>query len=140
MTQYQAPLVLVGRILLALMFVLAGYQKIGGYSGTQQYMEAFGVPGILLPLVILVELGGGLMIVAGFMTRYVSLAIAGFTLVAAFTFHSDFSDQMQMILFLKNLSVAGGFLMLAAHGAGAWSLDARRTGGAASTGWKTSFR
>jgi putative oxidoreductase len=126
MTQFQAPLVLTGRILLAIMFVLGGYQKIGGFTGTQQYMEAFGVPGILLPLVILLELGGGLLIVVGFMTRWVSLAIAGFTLVAAAIFHSNFSDQMQVIMFLKNLGIAGGFLILAAHGAGAWSLDARR--------------
>ena len=126
MTQFQAPLVLTGRILLAIMFVLGGYQKIGGFTGTQQYMEAFGVPGILLPLVILLELGGGLLIVVGFMTRWVSLAIAGFTLVAAAIFHNNFSDQMQVIMFLKNLGIAGGFLILAAHGAGAWSLDARR--------------
>ncbi len=126
MTQYQAPMMLIGRVLLAIMFVMAGFQKIGGYSGTQQYMEAFGVPGILLPLVILLELGGGLAIIAGFMTRWVALAIAGFTLVAAVIFHNNFGDQMQAIMFMKNLSVAGGFLLLAAHGAGAWSLDAKR--------------
>ncbi len=131
MTQFQAPLMLAGRILLAIMFVMAGFQKIGGYSGTQQYMEAFGVPGILLPLVILLELGGGLAIVAGFMTRWVSLAIAGFTLVAAFIFHNNFGDQVQAIMFMKNLSITGGFLLLAAHGAGAWSLDAKRETGSA---------
>lgn len=126
MTQFQAPLVLTGRILLAIMFVLAGYQKITGFSGTQQYMEAYGLPGILLPLVILLELGGGLAIVVGFMTRWVSLALAGFTLVAGLIFHADFGDQMQTIMLMKNLGIAGGFLVLAAHGAGAWSLDARR--------------
>ena len=126
MTQYQAPMMLIGRVLLAIMFVMAGFQKIGGYSGTQQYMEAFGVPGMLLPLVILLELGGGLAIIAGFMTRWVALAIAGFTLVAAVIFHNNFGDQIQAIMFMKNLSVAGGFLLLAAHGAGAWSLDAKR--------------
>jgi len=126
MTPLQNSTILAGRVLLAAIFVMAGFQKIGGFTGTQQYMEAFGIPGILLPLVILLELGGGLAIVAGFMTRWVSLALAGFTLVAGLIFHADFSDQMQTIMFLKNLGIAGGFLVLAAHGAGAWSLDARR--------------
>lgn len=126
MEKLQAPALLAGRILLATMFVLAGFQKIGGYAGTQQYMESFGLPGILLPLVIVLEFAGGLAIIAGFMTRWVALALAGFTLVAGLIFHFDFSDQMQSILFMKNLAIAGGFLVLAAHGAGAWSLDARR--------------
>jgi putative oxidoreductase len=114
-----------GRILLATMFVLSGFTKISAYSGTQQYMEAVGVPGVLLPLVIVLELVGGLMIAAGFFTRITALALAGFTLLSAVLFHADFGDQMQTILFLKNLSIAGGFLMLTAFGPGALSLDAR---------------
>ena len=129
MTQFQGPIALTGRILLAAMFVLSGFTKISAYSGTQQYMEAFGVPGALLPLVILLELVGGLMIAAGFFTRITALALAGFTLISGIIFHANFGDQMQMIMFLKNLSIAGGFLMLVAFGPGALSIDARRTGG-----------
>ncbi|MDW4563086.1 MULTISPECIES: DoxX family protein [Aeromonas] len=116
---------LAGRILLALMFVMAGWGKIGGYAGTQGYMEAMGVPGFMLPLVILLELGGGLAIVLGLFTRSLSVLLAGFTLMAAFIFHYQPAEQMQMLMFMKNLSVAGGFLALAAAGPGAFSLDAR---------------
>ncbi|MGL5452012.1 MAG: DoxX family protein [Aeromonas sp.] len=116
---------LVSRLLLALMFVMAGWGKIGGYTGTQGYMEAMGVPGAILPLVILLELGGGLAIMLGLFTRSLSVLLAGFTLMAAFIFHYQPSEQMQMTMFMKNLSIAGGFLALAAVGAGAFSLDAR---------------
>ncbi|MDO2950180.1 DoxX family protein [Aeromonas simiae] len=114
---------LLSRFLLALMFVVAGWGKISGYAGTQGYMEAMGVPGFLLPLVILLELGGGLAIMAGFFTRTLSVFLAGFTLVAAFIFHYQPADQMQMLMFMKNISIVGGFLALAAAGAGAFSLD-----------------
>jgi putative oxidoreductase len=107
------------------MFVAAGYGKIGGYEGTQGYMEAMGVPGMLLPLVIVLELGGGLAIIAGWQTRVIAILLAGFCLVAAFIFHLDFADRMQSIMFMKNLSVAGGFLLLAAYGPGAFALDNR---------------
>ena len=116
---------LAGRVLLALMFVMAGWGKIGGYAGTQGYMEAMGVPGFMLPLVILLELGGGLAIVLGLFTRSISVLLAGFTLMAAFIFHYQPAEQMQMLMFMKNLSVAGGCLALAAAGPGAFSLDAR---------------
>ncbi|MFB2856028.1 DoxX family protein [Aeromonas allosaccharophila] len=116
---------LAGRVLLALMFVIAGWSKIGGYAGTQGYMEAMGVPGFMLPLVILLELGGGLAIVLGLFTRSLSVLMAGFTLMAAFIFHYQPAEQMQMLMFMKNVSVAGGFLALAAAGAGAFSVDAR---------------
>lgn len=116
---------LAGRVLLALMFVMAGWSKIGGYAGTQGYMEAMGVPGFILPLVILLELGGGLAVVLGLFTRSLSVLLAGFTLMAAFIFHYQPAEQMQMLMFMKNVSVAGGFLALAAAGAGAFSVDAR---------------
>ena len=117
---------LAGRLLLAAMFLLAGITKISGYAGTAGYMASAGVPTALLPAVIALEIGGAIAIIIGFQTRLVALALAGFTLAAAALFHSNFADQMQMLLFLKNVSVAGGFLILAANGAGAWSLDARR--------------
>ncbi|WP_273456904.1 DoxX family protein [Nevskia ramosa] len=119
---------LAGRILLALMFLLAGISKITGYAGTAAYMASAGVPGALLPLVIALEVGGALAIIVGFQTRLVALALAGFSVVAAALFHSNFADQMQMTMFLKNVSVAGGFLILAANGPGALSLDAKRKG------------
>lgn len=119
-------IILAARVLLALIFVLAGFSKITGYAGTQGYMQAMGVPGMLLPLVILTELGGGLAVLAGFFTRWAALALAGFSIVSALIFHHNFADQMQMIMFMKNLAMAGGFLLLYVHGAGAWSVDGKR--------------
>jgi len=116
---------LAGRVLLAHIFLLAGINKITGYSGTQGYMEAMGVPGMLLPLVILLEIGGALALIAGWQTRLAAYALALFSIVSALIFHSNFGDQMQMILFMKNWAMAGGLLVLAANGAGAYSLDNR---------------
>ena len=118
---------LAGRILLATVFVLAGASKITGYAGTQGYMESMGVPGMLLPLVIVTELGGGLLLALGLWTRLAALGLAGFTLLAAALFHSNFADQTQMIMFLKNVAIAGGLLVVFSRGAGALSLDARRS-------------
>lgn len=117
---------LIARVLLAHMFIIAGIGKITGYAGTQGYMEHMGVPGILLPLVILLELGGGIAILVGWQTRWTSYALAAFTVVAALIFHNKLGDQIQMIMFMKNLTIAGGFLLLAQHGAGAYSLDNRK--------------
>ena len=105
-----------GRILIALIFVIAGYNKIGGYEATADYMSAMGVPGGLLPLVIALELGGGILLILGFFTRYLALALAGFCLLSAVIFHSNIADQTQQLMFLKNLAIAGGFLFLAANG------------------------
>ena len=114
---------LIGRILISVMFIVAGYSKIGAYAGTQEYMAAAGVPGILLPLVILLELGGGLAILFGFFTRWVALAFAIFCAVSAWRFHNVPGDQMQQIMFMKNITIAGGFLILACVGAGNFSFD-----------------
>ncbi|TXH02653.1 MAG: DoxX family protein [Nevskiaceae bacterium] len=116
---------LAGRVLMAAIFVLAGYGKITAYAGTQAYMASAGVPGALLPLVIALELGGGLLLIAGFQTRLVALALAGFSLVSAVLFHSNLADQTMFIMFFKNVAMAGGFLILAANGPGAYSLDRR---------------
>jgi putative oxidoreductase len=118
---------LVARIFLGHIFLLAGVSKINSYEGTQGYMDAMGVPGVILPLVILLEIAGGLMIIAGWKTKLASIALALFTVVAAAIFHSNFEDQMQMILFMKNIAIVGGFLLLAVHGAGAYSLDNRKS-------------
>jgi len=117
---------LLSRFGLSLIFILSGWSKISGYDGTQGYMEAMGVPGALLPLVIALELGGGLAILAGLFTRPLALALAAFSLVSAVIFHAQLGDQMQFINFFKNIAIAGGFLALAANGAGGWSLDALR--------------
>lgn len=114
---------LIARILMSVMFIVAGYSKIGAYAGTQEYMAAVGVPGVLLPLVILLELGGGLAILFGFVTRWVAVAFALFCLVSAWLFHNVPGDQMQQIMFMKNVTIAGGFLILACAGAGKFSFD-----------------
>ena len=125
---------LVGRLLLTSLFVREGYGKIFDYAGVQDYMAQFGVSPSLLPLVILTELGGGLLVAFGGFTRAAAIALAGFALLTAWFFHRG-DDADAMIAFQKNLAIAGGFLVLAANGAGAWSLDAlvrarRRPGGA----------
>lgn len=117
---------LLGRALLMSLFLLSGLGKIGAYTATAGYMASVGVPGALLPLVIATEVLGSLAIILGWQTRVVSLLMAGFTLATGVLFHNNFADQMQMIMFLKNLSITGAFLMLAANGAGALSLDARK--------------
>lgn len=114
-----------GRFFLAIMFFMSGLTKISQYSGTQGYMEAMGVPDFLLPLVILTEVLGGLAIILGWKTKYVALSLAGFTVLSAILFHADFSIQAEMTNFMKNIAIAGGFLMLFVHGAGAYSLDNR---------------
>ncbi|MGR3323587.1 MAG: DoxX family protein [Pseudooceanicola sp.] len=121
-----------GRALLAFIFILSGVQKITGYAGTQGYMEAMGVPGALLPLVILVELVGGLALLAGWQARTSAFLLAGFSLLSGFLFHlvpsfgmEGMQAQMQVISFLKNVSIAGGLLMVVAMGPGPVSLDRR---------------
>ncbi len=126
MNQLQTVMAPVARILLSLIFVTSGISKISGYAATQGYMEAMGVPGMLLPLVIAVELLGGLAVILGWHTRIAAFLLAGFSLLSALLFHADFGDQMQMIMFMKNISIAGGFLMIVSLGGGAFSLDARK--------------
>lgn len=126
MTQLQHVTAPVGRIFLSLIFVVSGLGKITNFAGTQAYMESVGVPGLLLPAVIALEVLGGLAIVVGWQTRIVALLLAGFSLLSGLLFHADFGDQMQFIMFMKNLALTGGFLMLVALGPGAWSLDQRK--------------
>ena len=116
---------LAGRIFLATIFLISGLGKIGAYAGTAGYMASVGVPGALLPAVIALEVLGAIAIIVGWKTRITALLLAGFTLLAGVLFHSNFGDQIQMIMFLKNVSITGGFLVLAANGAGALSLDRR---------------
>lgn len=129
----KTPLAVGGRILLALMFVMAGLSKIGGFAGTVGYIQSKGLPAaeLLAALTVVLEIGGGLALMAGVYTRWVALALAAFTLLASVIFHNFWAmpaDQqmMQQLMFMKNLSIAGGLLLVAALGAGPLSVDARR--------------
>lgn len=113
---------LAGRLLIAFIFVYAGYGKIGAYEGTAAYMSSMGVPAALLPLVILTELGGGILIALGLFTRYAAIALAGFTILSGLLFHGAPEEQISL---MKNIAIAGGFLFLAVNGAGKLSLDRR---------------
>lgn len=131
--QFQNPLALAARILMALLFLLSGFGKITGFAGTAGYIASKGLP---LPevgavLAIVVEFGGALALIAGFQTRVVALVMAVFTVIAGVLFHNYWAmpaDQVMInqIMFLKNLSIAGGLLMMSAYGAGSLSLDAKR--------------
>jgi putative oxidoreductase len=117
---------LAGRCMLALIFILAGIGKIQDPAGTAGYMQSMGVPAILLWPTIALEVFGGLAVALGFKTELAALALAIFSLVAAFIFHKNFGDQMQMIMFLKDIAIAGGLLLLAASNTTAYSLDAKK--------------
>lgn len=112
-----------GRVLMSAIFIMAGINKIGGYEGTQGYMEAMGVSGGLLPLVILLETGGGLALLLGWRAREAAFLLAGFSVLSALIFHNNMADQMQSILFMKNLAMAGGLLFITAFGPGQWALS-----------------
>ena len=118
---------LIGRVMMALIFILAGLGKIQDPAGTMGYMQSVGVPGILLWPTIALEVLGGLALAMGYKTRYVAFALAIFSIVAAALFHRNFADQMQMIMFLKNISIAGGLLLLAVSGNTALSIDNKRS-------------
>lgn len=114
-----------GRILLGILFFNAGMGKLGsGYESTASYMRAMDISPALLPLVIFTEVVFAMAVVLGFQTRIAAFLLAGFAVLTALFFHTDFSDPVQGIQFMKNLAIAGGLLALTAHGAGAWSLDA----------------
>jgi putative oxidoreductase len=117
-----------GRLLIAAIFIVSGLEKIAAPGMTQDYIAAGGLPLPLLVylLTVIVEVGGGVLLVLGCRTRIVALALAVFTLAAALVFHRAFGDQGQMIHFMKNLAIAGGLLQVVAFGAGSFSLDSRR--------------
>ena len=119
---------LAGRILLALIFLKTGFGKLSNPAGTRHYMEAMGVPGLLLWPSIAVELLGAAAVVVGFKTRLAAFVLAGFCVISALLFHRNFGDSMQMVQFLKNLAMAGGFLLLASSGATAFALDGKPRG------------
>ena len=131
--QTQNVAALIGRIMLALIFITSGFGKIGGFEGTAGYIASKGLPvaSVVAALTILIELGGGLAILFGFLTRWAAVALAVFSVLAAVIFHAYWgvpADQVmgQQINFWKNISIAGGFLLLAGFGAGGISIDAKR--------------
>ena len=132
MTNLSSAGVLAGRVLLAFMFILAGWGKLGDIPGTMAYTASGGLPGFFAFPAIGIELLGGLAVLVGWQTRWAALALAVFAVVAAIFYHylpaqglEGFERMGQMINFQKNLAIAGGFLLLAAFGPGRFSLDAR---------------
>ncbi|PRX38016.1 putative oxidoreductase [Meinhardsimonia xiamenensis] len=132
--QYAMPL---GRVLLAFIFVLSGLMKLGDIPGNMAYIESGGLPGVLIWPTILLEVAGGMAVALGWQTRLAALLLAGFTLLTGLLYHlipagsaEGMMAQMQMIMFLKNLSITGGLLILFATGGGAYALDARHGGAA----------
>ena len=125
----QSVLPLIGRILLAVLFLLSGLSKLGNPAGTQGYIASAGLPFPVLAFVVsaVVEIGGGALLLIGYRTRLAAVALAIFTVAAAVFFHHAFGDQNQMIHFMKNLAITGGLLQVIAFGAGAFSLDNRRS-------------
>ena len=118
-----ALLAITARLLASAIFISAGFSKLGaGYAGAQGYMASVGLPGELLPLVIALEMGGGLALLLGFQARLVAFALSVFCIVSGVLFHSG-ADPMQQIMFMKNLAMAGGLLAFTLFGAGRMSLD-----------------
>ncbi|HEX3504798.1 MAG TPA: DoxX family protein [Xanthobacteraceae bacterium] len=115
----------IGRVLIGVPFMMSGLSKLAAYGGTTAMISAAGLPfpPLAFAVAVAVELGGGLLLVLGYHTRSVALALAAFALATAVSFHSNFADQNQMIHFLKNVMMAGGLLQIVAFGAGAISLD-----------------
>jgi putative oxidoreductase len=118
---------LMGRVLLVVIYLWSGFHKIADPAGTMGYMAAAGMPAtkLFLVLAILAELGGGTSVVLGYKTRWGAAALVLFLIPATLIFHRDFGNPIQMIMFLKNVSMLGGLLVLLANGPGRWSLDAR---------------
>jgi putative oxidoreductase len=121
-------LTIAARLLMSIIFIISGWGKLTGYSGTQGYFASMGLPlpALVTPLVILVELGGGLALLAGFKTRWVAAVLAAFSVGSALIAHTNFADPNQMNNFLKNLAMAGGYLLFVKYGAGSPSLDGGR--------------
>ena len=116
---------LLGRLLLAALFLYDGWIVVNNYDATAEYLAQFGVPPFLLVPALILQVGGGLLIAVGWNTRLAALALSLFCISTALVFHNQFGDPNEAIQFWKDLAIAGGLLILAAHGAGALSLDSR---------------
>jgi putative oxidoreductase len=120
---------LAGRLLIAGLFLHEAATKLTAYSATVAYAQAFGVPGALMPFAIALEIGGGALILLGFYTRPAALLLAGFCIATAVLFHAKLGTRNELLHFEKDLAIAGGLLVLFAHGPGRWALDGRKTSG-----------
>ena len=118
---------LAGRLLLVFIFLHESLGLLGNYAGAAAYMQKSGVPSLLLPAVIALQLGGGLLVATGILTRSAALAFAVFCVLTAIMFHWQFADRNQVLHFQKDLAIAGGFLVLACSGPGRWSVHGRLT-------------
>ena len=116
----------VGRLLISLMFLMSGLNKIGNYSNTSGWMESMGVSSSFLPLVITLEILAAVAIIIGWKTKIAAFLLAGFCIISGLIFHSDFSNQLEIIMFMKNIAIAGGFLFLVVNGPGNFSIDNRK--------------
>ena len=116
---------ILGRLLLSAIFLINGIGKIFNYEGTIQYMENFDVPGYLIIPAITVEILFPILLILGYYTKFSALVLSLFTLALAVIFHTDFSNQMQLMSFLKNIAIAGGFLIIFVYGPGKYSLDSK---------------
>ena len=114
---------LIGRVFISGVFLLSGFNKIGNYDGTVGWMESFGLPGFLLIPAIILEILAPILIIIGYQTRIAAGALSLFCVSTAVIFHTNFSDQMQLIAFMKNIALAGGFLFLVVNGAKGYCLD-----------------
>ncbi len=114
---------LIGRVFISGVFLLSGINKIGNYDGTVGWMESFGLPGFLLIPAIILEILAPILIIIGYQTKIAAGALSLFCIATAIIFHTDFSDQMQFIAFMKNLALAGGFLFLVLNGTKGYCLD-----------------
>ena len=114
---------LIGRVFISGIFLLSGYNKIVNYDGTIGWMESFGLPGFLLIPAIILEILAPILIIIGYQTRIAAGALSLFCIATAVIFHTDFSNQMQLIAFMKNIALAGGFLFLVVNGAKGFCLD-----------------
>ena len=126
----------VGRLLIGLPFAMSGLGKLAAYGPTTAMIAAVGlpVPPVAFAVAVAVEFGGGLLLIVGYQARRIAIVLALFSLATAFSFHSNFADQNQMIHFLKNVMMAGGLLQIGAFGAGAISIDNRHSKDRARTG------
>ncbi len=117
---------LLGRVLISSLFLISAYNKLFSIDGTMGWMEGYGVPGLLIYPTIVLEIILPLFVIVGYKARASSALLAIFCILTAFIFHFDFSEQIQLILFLKNISLAGGFLFIVANGTKDWSIDRKK--------------
>jgi len=113
----------IGRLLISFIFLMSGLNKISNYANTSGWMESMGVSSSLLPLVIIIEILAAIAIILGWKTKIAAFLLAGFCILSGLIFHNDFSNQVKMIMLMKNFAIAGGFLILVVNGPGNFSLD-----------------